>query len=134
TTSASRFSTANPVTSVLSGSQASVTQGQFATGVGVSELLPWGGSYAATWNNQRNTTTDAANTYNPRLQSTLGVSYTQPLVRNFKIDNVRQQVAISKKLRESSDVQLQATIVQTVRSVKNAYWDLAFAINNLSAQ
>src|SRR5262249_32441253 len=58
----------------------------------------------------------------------------QPLLRNFRIDNVRQQLEISKKARESSDIQLHSTIVQTTRNVKNAYWDLAFAVNNLSAQ
>ena len=37
-------------------------------------------------------------------------------------------------MREISDVNLQATITQTTRSVKNAYWDLVFQIDNLNAQ
>ena len=37
-------------------------------------------------------------------------------------------------MREISDVNLQATITQTTRSVKNAYWDLLFQIDNLNAQ
>ena len=37
-------------------------------------------------------------------------------------------------MREISGVNLQATITQTTRSVKNAYWDLVFQIDNLNAQ
>ena len=37
----------------------------------------------------------------------------------MKIDQVRQQVQLSSKLRELSDVQLQAVIVQTTRNVNN---------------
>ena len=47
---------------------------------------------------------------------------------------IRQQVALSKKVRDLSDINLQNVIVQTVRSVRNAYWDLVYAINNLKAQ
>src|SRR4029079_3795810 len=32
------------------------------------------------------------------------------------------------------DIQLQSTIQSTSRNVKNAYWDLAFQIDNLQAQ
>jgi outer membrane protein TolC len=60
--------------------------------------------------------------------------YTQPLLRNFSIDAIRQQLAISKKGRELSDIQLDSVIVQTTRAVRNAYWDLSTAINNLKAQ
>src|SRR5207245_3668182 len=60
--------------------------------------------------------------------------YTQPLLPNFDSDQIRQQVATSHKARELSDIQLQSVIVQTLRSVRNAYWDLVYAINNLKAQ
>ena len=41
---------------------------------------------------------------------------------------------VSRKNREISDVQLQQSIAVTTRNVKNAYWDLVFAINNLAVQ
>src|SRR5207237_2234960 len=46
----------------------------------------------------------------------------------------RQQVENSEKVRELSDIQLQAVITQTLRGVKDAYWDLVYAIDNLKAQ
>ena len=60
--------------------------------------------------------------------------FTQPLLRNFQIDSIRQQVAVSKKVRDLSDIQLDSVVTQTLRNVRNAYWDLSYAINNLKAQ
>jgi outer membrane protein TolC len=82
----------------------------------------------------RVTTNNVFSSFNPQLNSTVSANYTQPLLRNFKIDSTRQQVLVSKKNREISDVQLQQSIAVTTRNVKNAYWDLVFAINNLAVQ
>jgi outer membrane protein len=122
-----------PSTSSLSGTASNITSGLFSGGVGVSEVLPWGGNYNASWGSSRATTTDASSFFNPILRSNLSANYTQPLLRNFSIDGVRQSVAVSKKIRDISDVNLHATIVQTARGVKNAYWDLVYQIDNLKA-
>jgi len=62
--------------------------------------------------------------------SQLGFNYTQPLLRNFGIDNTRRQIKIAKKqLRQSdSDFQLQAT--NTITDVQRAYWDLVLALRD----
>src|SRR5262249_31151390 len=99
-----------------------------------TEQLPWGGSYQANWNNSRVTTTDPSQLFNPKLASSIALNYTQPLVRNRDIDQIRQQVKDSQKGRELSDIQLQGVITGTMRAVKNAYWDLSYAIANLKAQ
>jgi outer membrane protein len=121
-------------TSTLSGSSTSVLNGTFSNAVSMSETLPWGGNYVASWNNQRLTSTSLFQSYSPQLVSNLNLQYTQPLLRNFDTDQIRQQVALSRKVRDLSDINLQNVIVQTVRSVRNAYWDLVYAINNLKAQ
>ncbi|MDE3154155.1 MAG: TolC family protein [Acidobacteriota bacterium] len=124
----------DPVASILSGGASSVNSGQFATSLGVNQLLPWGGSYSADWQNQRQTTDSLFQNVNPVLQSTLNLNYTQPLLRNFRIDSTRDQILVSAKNREISEVQLRQTVVQTVRAVKDAYWDLSYAINSLKVQ
>ena len=124
----------NPSTSILSGTVPVITTGQFFTGITMTDALPWGASLTANWNNSRFTTTDPTNTFNPRLSSNMLFNFTQPLLRNFEIDQIRQQVQTSKKVRDLSDIQLQTVVTQTVRNVKNAYWDLVYAINNLKAQ
>lgn len=133
-TSLARTSQDLPVNSILSGGQDKVTNSQFTTTVGVNQILPWGGNYALTWNNNRLTTNNIFSNFSPQLQSQASFNYTQPLLRNFKIDQIRQQLALSHKTRDLSDIQLRSVVVQTTRSVKNAYWDLAYAINNLNAQ
>jgi outer membrane protein TolC len=124
----------SPVASVLAGGQNSVNDSQFSTDVGLDQLLPWGGSYSVGWNNFRATTNNFFQSVNPQLQSSLNLNYTQPLLRNFGIDSTREQLLVSSKNREISDVQLRETVVQTVRAVKDAYWDLSYAINSLKVQ
>jgi len=102
--------------------------------VTLAETLPWGANYTANWNNARFTTTDPTNTFNPRVQSNISLNFTQPLLRNRSIDQIRQAVASSKKFRDLSDIQLNSIIIQTTRGVRNAYWDLTTSINNLKAQ
>ena len=124
----------NPTTDIFGGA-ASLTNDNLTSQAGVQQLLPWGGgNYSMFWNNGRSTTSNIFSTFNPQLSSTLGFNLTQPLLRNFKIDATRQQVLVSRKNREISDVQLQQSISATMRNVKNAYWDLVYAINNLAVQ
>jgi outer membrane protein TolC len=129
-----RNSNHQPVTSILSGTQASLATGVFSTGVTLTEQLPWGANYNINWNNSRFTTNDPTNTFNPRLGSNVSLTFTQPLLRNLEIDQIRQQVLDSKKARELSDIQLTGVITGTLRAVKNAYWDLSYAIANLKTQ
>jgi outer membrane protein len=123
-----------PSGSALSGGLSTVTGSSFGTSLGVNQVLPTGASYSFGWNGSRGTSSNIFNTFNPQLQSTMSLNVAQPLLRNFKIDNIRQQVEVGRKQREGADVQLHATIVQTTSNVKNAYWELAFQINNLAAQ
>ena len=117
-----------PVSSFLSGASGQLTNGYFQANVQASQLLPWGGEYTIGWNNSRTTTNSLYSSPNPRLQSTLDFSYVQPLLRNFKIDTVRQQLKLAQLTRENSDVQLRQAILLTSRSVRYAYWNLAYSI------
>lgn len=130
----SRQSQSQASTSALSGGAKSIDNGTFATGVGMQQLLPWGASYNINWNSSRFTTTNLFSNFSPQLNSNLNLQFTQPLLRNFSFDQIRQEVANSKKVRDLSDIQLDQVLVQTTRNVRNAYWDLAYAIDNLKAQ
>ncbi len=134
TSTLSRNSQTQQPTSALAGGATSIDNATFSTGVGLQQTLPWGGSYTANWNNSRFTTTNLFSSFSPQLNSNVNVQYTQPFLRNFSTDNIRQQLESSKKTRELSDIQLQGVITQTMRNVRNAYWDLAYSIANLKAQ
>jgi outer membrane protein len=133
TTSVQRNSNTSAATSALAGGATSVDTGTLGTALGMNQVLPWGGNYVANWQSQRSTTTNLFSSFSPQLGSQLNLNYTQPLLRNFRIDDIRQRVAINKKGRQIADVDLHAALVQTARLAKNAYWDLVYRIDNLRA-
>jgi outer membrane protein len=134
TTSFNRNSQTLQSTNTFTGSGASTLNQSFFNQVILSQTLRTGAQYSATWNNSRTTTTNLSEFFIPRLGSGLNLQFSQPLMRNFEIDQIRQQVANSRKSRELSDIQLGGVITGTLRAVKNAYWDLSYAIANLKTQ
>ena len=125
----------NPPQDVFGGNQTAITNENLSSVAGVQHALPFGGaSYQANLNSGRLTSNNIFSSFNPQLSSSVAFSYTQPLLRNFTIDSTRQTVLVTQKNREISDVQLQQSIAITTRNVKNAYWDLVFAISNLEVQ
>lgn len=123
-----------PSSSFLSGGQQKITDSRFSTQVGVSQILPTGANYSLAWNSARSTSTNLFTNFDPLLSSNVAFSFSQPLLRNRGIDSYRQQLQTTRKDREAADVSLRATVAATTRNVKNAYWDLAYARDNLQAQ
>lgn len=124
-----------PPSSFLSGNTTQITNGRSTFDFGLSQLTPWyGGSYRVDFSNGRSTTNNQFTNFDPQLTSNIQAVYTQPLLRNFKIDGARQQLLVSQKNKEISDVQLQQSVYGTVRNVRNAYYDLMYAIGNLNVQ
>lgn len=124
----------SPVTNALAGGQNKISDRRFTSQVGVTQILPTGANYSLSWNGQRSTTNNFFTNFNPLLNSYVAFSVTQPLLRNRTIDSYRQQLEVSRKDRAAADVSLQATTALTTRNVKNAYWDLAYARENLRTQ
>ena len=135
TSSFSTNSNTQPPRNVFAGGQGKVTDERTAGDVGVSQNIPWGGGfYAASWSTNRATTSSSFTLFDPVLSSNLNLQFIQPLLRNFNIDAIRQQVLVGHKNREIADIDLQQTILNTSRSVRNAYWDLSYAIASLEVQ
>ena len=124
-----------PPSSLLSGNTSQLTTGRNAYNFGVSQLTPWyGGQYQVLFNNGRTTTNNIFTSFDPQLTSNISATYTQPLLRNFKIDGTRQQLLVSQVNLEISQTQLRGAITQTTRNVRNAFYDLQYAIGNLNVQ
>jgi len=107
---------------------------QYVSNFGVQQALPWGGAYDVAWNNNHSNSNFNGNLWNPAINSQLQLNYAQPLLRDFGIDNIRQQLQVSVKNREIADVGLRQTLAQTTRTVRNAYWNLAYAVASLAVQ
>jgi outer membrane protein TolC len=122
-------SSTTPPGNFLTGTGATLTNDSLNTSAGLQQLLPWGGGrYSVTWDASKLTTSDASSRFNPQLDSGLSGVFTQPLLRNFSIDNARQTVMINESRQEIADLQLRQTLTQTGRAVRNAYFDLVAAI------
>ncbi len=101
----------------------------FTGNTGVSQNVPWGGgSLSVAFNNNRIENSNLFATRNPTLNSNLTALYVQPLLRGFRIDGTRSLLVVTKLNQEISEISLRGTIASTLASVRNAYWDLVFAI------
>ena len=105
-----------------------VNQGTTTYNTSLTQEVPfYGGSYSLSWTNSRVATSDLLATRNPLYTSGLVGTYVQPLLRGFRVDNLRQQLEINVINREISEESARATVTQTLANVRNAYWDLVFA-------
>jgi outer membrane protein TolC len=127
--------TTTPSTSTLSGGSQggdAVVAGLTTFNGGIAQSIPvGGGSLSVALNNNKTTTTSQNVLYNPTFNTNWSGTYTQPLMRGFMTDSTRQQIGVTKVNRDISDVQLRATITNTVSNVRNAYWDYVFAVQSV---
>ena len=116
-----------PTTQLVGGTN--VEQSTLTYNGGIAQSIPWGGgAFSAALNNFRRESTSNNVLYNPAFNSVWTAAYTQPLLRGFRTDSTRQQIQVTKVNRDISDVQLRATITNTLSNVRNAYWDYVFAV------
>jgi outer membrane protein len=97
---------------------------------GIAQNLQWGGgSYALTFNNAKIVSpNDRLASFDPQFNSTYLFSYTQPLLRGFRIDQTRQQMQNAIINRDTADLNLKARTTNTLAAVRSAYWDYVYAI------
>ncbi len=101
---------------------------------GVQQNLRWGGGQLlANFNNTRLETSQSTALRNPAFTSNFQAQYTQPLMRNFRTDQTRSSLLINRLQQQITDLNLRSTLTITEASVRNAYWDLVFAIENVEA-
>jgi outer membrane protein TolC len=99
---------------------------------GISQALRWTGTNINfSFNNQKQITTSTTANFNPAFTNSFSLVATQPLLRGLFIDNTRQQLRVTAINRDISEVQLRGTVATTLASVRNAYWELVYAIQSL---
>jgi len=106
-----------------------------STNAGLSQKLPWyGTSYSVGWTTAHTTSNSFLNSYDPLVQSGLSLTVSQPLIRDLKIDQNRQQLTTSRTNRDIADTRLRESLVHTTANVKAAYWNLVSAIATVEAR
>ncbi|MGE5838217.1 MAG: TolC family protein [Acidobacteriota bacterium] len=97
-----------------------------------AQLLPWhGGNLSANFTNSRAGTNNLDATLNPSFNAGLSFTYTQPVLAGFKTDNTRNQLRTLAISRQIEDVRLFTTIENTRSDVRQAYWALRSAIEQI---
>jgi outer membrane protein len=127
-------STVTPSTSTIAGAAAKsgITTGLSTFNAGVTQNLRWGGgSLLVAANNNRQTSTSQVILFNPAYNTNYSAQYTQPLLQGFRTDPVRTQLQVTRINRQISQLDLEATIANTVSDVRNAYWDLVYATESI---
>src|SRR5688500_1903818 len=97
---------------------------------GIAQNLRWGGgNYALTFNNAKIAApTDQLARFDPQFNSSYLFSYTQPLLRGFRIDQTRQQMQTAVINRDNAELNLKARTTNTLAAVRAAYWDYVYSI------
>ncbi|MGB7294998.1 MAG: TolC family protein [Candidatus Aminicenantales bacterium] len=100
----------------------------------VTQLIPTGGRISASLDNYRNFTTSKFQTVNPRYSSTLRLTLQQPLLKGFGAKMTNYDIHISQNNFEISQNELEATVADIIDVVTQAYWNLAYSIDNLKVR
>src|SRR3989441_3913989 len=129
-----RSSNVTPPSNFLLGDRG-VDANDWFSSTGVRQRLPWGaGTWSVSWDTSRTTTNNPISSFDPSLQSGAQVAFSQPLLKDRKIDAARQQYIIAKRNQESSELRFRESVVQTVAAVKQAYWTLKATVANVTVQ
>src|SRR5213594_1381048 len=133
-TTLGRSSNVTPPSNFLLGDSGVDVKDWFSS-TGVRQRLPWGaGTWSVWWDTSRTTTNNPITSFDPALQSGVQIAFSQPLLKDRKIDAARHQFIIAKRNHESSELRFRESAVQTVAAVKQAYWTLKATVANVTVQ
>jgi outer membrane protein TolC len=97
----------------------------------LTQMIPTGGQFEVSLFSYRNETNQKFQTINPRFGSTLSMTFTQPLLKDFGLKIARRQIIVARNNMEISENQLKTVLLNTAYQVEEAYWNLVYSIENL---
>jgi outer membrane protein TolC len=90
-----------------------------------------GSSLSVSWDNTRASST-AANFFNPYVQSSLSIGFQQQLLAGAGKFVNRRNIIITENNRKIADLQFAQQAIATVTNTITAYWELAYARENVT--
>ena len=106
-----------------------ITSKSYTYNFGMTKNLERGGGFLqADFFNVRSSsnTSQLSTEYTP----TLVFQFSQPLFRDYKIDQGRRNIKVAKKRLDLTDAQFRQRVIQIISDVTQAYWNLSLAIKN----
>ncbi len=93
---------------------------------GISQLIPTGGTYSVGLNNSRIATTGGGTFISPAYRSSLGLGFSQPLMRNFGTDVTRRTINIARNTLGINRDVFRSALIDTAVATNQAYLDLFY--------
>jgi hypothetical protein len=90
----------------------------------ISQAIPFGGTLNISLDTYKNFTTQSYQTWNPRYYSTLRFDFSQPLLQNFGYNISNQTIILARNNLAASEAQLEKSLMDTIYSAEQAYWNL----------
>ena len=93
-----------------------------------------GTTFFTTWDNTRNSSTSAANLFNPSVTSSIFAGFQQQLLNGFGRSVNTRNIRIAKNNRKIADWAFTQQAITTVTNTITAYWELVFSRENVKVQ
>ena len=90
-----------------------------------------GTNFSVSWNNTRSSSTSTANFFNPAVQSTLSIGFSQALLNGFGIAVNTRNIRIANNNRKIADWAFAQLAITTITNTIAAYWELVYARANV---
>ncbi len=114
---------------------------QSATDTMISENASWnlnfsqklkfyGSNYSVRWNGGRRDTNATNQKFSPSYSSGLNFSFTQPLLKNFRMDDARKNIKVVNLNAKTTDSQFKQQVSNIIADIQNQYWNLVSAIKD----
>lgn len=99
-----------------------------------TQAIPLGGRLQVQLGAYQNETNARFQTINPRYGSTLSFALTQPLLKDFGPKIGEREILVARVNRDLAQSDLKTALLDIVRSVEDAYWELVYSIEALGVR
>ena len=131
---ASKSRTVTPMASIMT-SSGKLTSTEFAFSPTISGFSRWlGSSYSFSFTDSKQTNDSTFTTLNPQYPSSLNLTFTQPLLRNLRMDSGRRSLLVARKNQSLSEQRFRQRTIERVTQAIQYYWELIYALQNLGVQ
>ncbi len=93
--------------------------------------LSLGTNYNITFENRRLSTNSVFSSFNPLFDAAVSAQIAQPLLRNLGLNPNKQRIVVAQNGERFARFQFESRVMDVVRDVEIAYWDLVQAIRGL---
>ena len=98
------------------------------------QLTPFSTSFFSTLNWSKTSNNNSFQLFNPSLQNTWQMGFTQPLIRNRGRDITRLGITIARAQKVAQDISFQDFILRSLVTAENAYWDVVNSRERIKVQ